>query len=437
MEILNKLITNIDSISSIDLNQSIREKIGDIGCLALAKSLRTNNTIIRINLGWNNIGDDGCLILAEALRINNTIIDINLENNRIGDDGCAALAELFRINNTITTITLKGNNSIGSKGCFALAESLIQNTTLDPQYLPDFNAKECLLLLGLGEEFKTKSNRDIIDFLQERYRTGSKIVYRSKLLLVGSGNAGKTTLVKKLKLNTFDGVRVQTDGIIMTELLINDIELQVYDFAGQKEYMHTHKIFFNDNCVILIIYRPDSSEEEKRDFDIFLTMVYDCAPNAQLILVTTFADGDPTKGQRPLNDNEMKLLCSRNPNSNIMKIVTVDSSTGRGIDNLKESIREVALQLPKIKSDIPNSFYDLQILINSLSNTRFSISAEEFLAWATEKLKKLSLALLAYDLFCDWGITHKLSNEDIGIIITITDITILTIITSFTTSTAS
>jgi len=419
MEILNKLITNIDSISSVDLNDNRRkksERIGDIGCLVLAKSLRSYNTIIHINLGWNDIGDNGCLILAEALRVNNTVIDINLEFNRIGDDGCTALAELLRINSTITNINLKGNNSIGSNGCFTLAESLIQNTTLDPQHLPDFNVKECLLLLDLGEEFKTKSNRDIIDFLQERNRSGSKIVYRSKLLLVGSGNAGKTTLVKKLKDNTFDGIRVQTDGIEMTELVIHDIELQIYDFAGQKEYMHTHKIFFKDNSVILIIYRPDSSEEEKRDFDIFLTMIYDCAPNAQLILVTTFADGDLDKGQRPLNDDEIKLLCNRNPNSNFIKTISVDSSTGKGIDELKESIRGVALHLPKIKNDVPNSFYDLQKSIISLSSTRFSITAEEFLAVATEKLKKMSLALLAYQLFCDWGIVHKLSNGDIGII---------------------
>ena len=180
-----------------------------------------------------------------------------------------------------------------------MAKALVVNTTidLDKSAFPDFRKPGCLKLLDLGEEFKNKSNKEIVSYLRERQK-GSRVVYRSRLLLVGSGNAGKTTLVKKLTDNTFvDNFRQMTDGIAMSELKVDEIEFRVYDFAGQKEYMHTHKLFFNDNAVFLVVYRPDSKEEEKRDFDVFLEMVYDCAPNAQILLVTTFADGDTSKGQ--------------------------------------------------------------------------------------------------------------------------------------------
>jgi len=59
-------------------------------------------------------------------------------------------------------------------------------------------------------------------------------VRRSKLLLIGDGGAGKTTLVRRLKDNFFQPDRVATDGIDMTDLIIADVTFKVLDFAGQK-----------------------------------------------------------------------------------------------------------------------------------------------------------------------------------------------------------
>ena len=70
-------------------------------------------------------------------------------------------------------------------------------------------------------------------------------VYRAMLILVGAGNVGKTTLVKRLKSNVTGSMKVEaremTDGIDISEVKLKslqkstDIIFTVYDFAGQEE----------------------------------------------------------------------------------------------------------------------------------------------------------------------------------------------------------
>ena len=339
------------------------------------------------------------MALAECLKINTSITQINLNRNRIEAEGSAFLATSLSVNNTLN---------------------------LDKCDFPDFNDKECLKLLNLSDDFSNKSNKDIVTYLREMSTSGSITVHRTRLFLVGSGRAGKTTLVRKLTSNTFvENFRQMTDGIAMSELRVDEIEFRVYDFAGQKEYMHTHRLFFQeDTAVFIAVYRPDSTEDDRRDLELFLEMVYDCAPSAEVILVTTFADGDSSVRQRALSDDEIKTIRDRNPHTNIVKVIAVDCRTGRGTDDVKLALRDVALRLPKIRNEIPNSFNSLEMLLKSLTNKndpKFSISNAEFFLLATEQVKmKDDIASLAHDLFCSWGIVHQLSNGDVVLQVSIT-----------------
>ena len=66
----------------------------------------------------------------------------------------------------------------------------------------------------------------------------------SKLLLIGDGGAGKTTLVKRLREDRFQSERIATDGIEMSELSVLDVILKVLDFAGQKVFQRVSVCLF-------------------------------------------------------------------------------------------------------------------------------------------------------------------------------------------------
>jgi hypothetical protein len=167
------------------------------------------------------------------------------------------------------------------------------------EHFGPFNTSEILKGLSLGSEFASKSNEEIISYLREKKLSGSSVVKRSRLFLIGGGAAGKTTLVKRLTHGTFDGVRQMTDGIAMSKVSFDGVDFVVYDFAGQIEYVHTHRLFFGGGSkasaasVYLAVYRPDFEVEvQQRSLDEFLGMVYACAPDARIVLALTFADED-------------------------------------------------------------------------------------------------------------------------------------------------
>jgi len=108
------------------------------------------------------------------------------------------------------------------------------------------NNDACRAILNLDDSFSKKSTGLILKYLSEFSSKDKGIeVYRAMLILVGAGNVGKTTLVKRLKSNVTGTMKVDawvmTDGIDISEVKLKnpqtngEIIFTVYDFAGQEE----------------------------------------------------------------------------------------------------------------------------------------------------------------------------------------------------------
>ena len=82
----------------------------------------------------------------------------------------------------------------------------------------------------------------------ELQSSGTISIKRVQLMLVGDGNAGKTTLVQRLTDNSFSEGLQQTDGIQMSNLLIEDVSFNVLDFAGQKQ------VIIIIYCILILLF---------------------------------------------------------------------------------------------------------------------------------------------------------------------------------------
>eukprot|EP00439_Symbiodinium_sp_Y106_P023642 s5005_g2.t3 len=126
-ELLSLLQASYGSIATMECH--FRTKIGEEGCKALGKSLKTNRTITKISLSSNGIGDEGSKAIAAALTTNRTLREIDLESNNIADEGCKALGDALATNRTLREIDLESNN-IADEGCKAFAEALQINNAI-------------------------------------------------------------------------------------------------------------------------------------------------------------------------------------------------------------------------------------------------------------------------------------------------------------------
>ena len=84
--------------------------------------------------------------------------------------------------------------------------------------------------------------------------------YEAKLLLVGEGNVGKTSLVASLKRDPFVEGRSTTHGIEISPItlghpsLASDMTLRTWDFGGQQVYRVTHQFFFTRRALYAIVW---------------------------------------------------------------------------------------------------------------------------------------------------------------------------------------
>lgn len=96
-------------------------------------SLRRFSNIRHIRLNFCHISDELLLLMVEAVRGHSSLEELNIENNRIGNVGCRALADLLEDpNSNLQSLLLSrgSDNPIGNEGAMAIINSLRNNTKL-------------------------------------------------------------------------------------------------------------------------------------------------------------------------------------------------------------------------------------------------------------------------------------------------------------------
>jgi hypothetical protein len=82
------------------------------------------------------------------------------------------------------------------------------------------------------------------------------------MLLVGAGNAGKTSLLTVLRGGRFLAGRGTTHGIEVYAVALRqastgrDMAVFAWDFGGQEIYRVTHQLFFTSNALYLVVWNP-------------------------------------------------------------------------------------------------------------------------------------------------------------------------------------
>lgn len=120
------------------------------------------------------------------------------------------------------------------------------------------NLDNCLSLKTPPPEIVSRGLTAIFTYLK-RLSTGSVLCKRTKLLLVGLGEAGKTTLVNALTSNTTKEAPAVTDGIVIKDWKINlddgsDLTYSIWDFAGQSVYYNTHQFFLTKRAIYFLVW---------------------------------------------------------------------------------------------------------------------------------------------------------------------------------------
>ena len=184
----------------------------------------------------------------------------------------------------------------------------------------------------------------------------------AKLLIVGSGDVGKTTLMKKLKDNNFNvipGTEPSTHGINIVpwqltcrfkNSMTETVNINSWDFGGQDIYHATHQFFLTKRSLYLFVWEA-RKEEETRSFDYWLNIIKLLSDQSPVIVVMNKSD---LRG-KPIDEASFMEKFG-----NIVAFHQVSCLTAAGIPVLTEQIRSTLGQMDHLLDKLPKVWLDIR-----------------------------------------------------------------------------
>ena len=232
----------------------------------------------------------------------------------------------------------------------------------------------------------------------------SRKCYEAKLVLVGEGNVGKTSLVAALRDESFVENRSTTHGIEVRSFQVDhpdeveqdlQITLNSWDFGGQRVYRITHQFFFSPRSLFLVVWWPREGVEQN-DVEGWIERIQlRVGDQARVLVVATHTD-EHSRVPR-INKEGLK----RRFGEMIVGFHAVDSREMHNIDQLRTVIAQAASQLPQMGEPLPAAWQRIREDINKREDVQIPFEKFRELC-AQENLKDDAVRALS-NLMNDLG----------------------------------
>ncbi len=218
--------------------------------------------------------------------------------------------------------------------------------------LQELSVADCPRLLTPPPEIVNQGTRAILSFLQE-LSLGYSIRYEAKLLVVGEGGTGKSSLLRALHGEAFDSSLASTHGIDVGTLQLphptlssQNLLLNTWDFGGQQIYHATHQLFLTKRSLYLVVWNARLGAKQGR-LNYWLNTIQSLAPGAPVLLIATHTDERPP-------DLNYHLYHDAYPQ--LVGAISVSNKEGTGIQELKSHLTLCSAALPLVGQPWPGNW---------------------------------------------------------------------------------
>ncbi|MGD1936007.1 MAG: COR domain-containing protein [Cyanophyceae cyanobacterium] len=254
-----------------------------------------------------------------------------------------------------------------------------------PTFLQEFSNLKELNLRGnpipispeiLGVRSKSKRDRESVETILNFYfntQREAEPFYEAKLILVGDGGAGKTTLANKLQNPDYDLKEAKrTEGIEVTPWEIqypanHPYRINLWDFGGQDIYHATHQFFLTKRSLYVLVH---DNREGKTDFYYWLRLIELLSDGSPVLLIKNRKEGVHGNIDEGSLRKEFKILKdSRETNL----------KTNDGLEDVDQLIKTyLCHHLPHIGDPIPAHWANIRAVLENISSNRNYIDLKEY-----------------------------------------------------------
>jgi internalin A len=365
--------------------------------------LKWLSNLTQLNLSFNKITD------ISFLQWLSNLTQLNLSFNKITDisflKGLSKMTELSLSSNQITDISfLQGlsnltildlrNNQIKE-----LPEALVElGLEIDVDDKTGWDEKIYLYNNPLEKpplEIIKKGIPAIKAYFQSLKQEKTLPLNEVKVLLVGEGAAGKTSLVKQMRGQDFNKNESQTHGINIDSWELNQddtkIKVRLWDFGGQEIMHATHQFFLSKRSLYILVL--NGRKDEKTEY--WLNHVNSFGGASPVMVVLNKID------EHPGFEINRRFLQDKYPN--IKGFYRVSCATGEGITDFKKALSRELAAVELMRSTWPQNWFKVKSRLEQM--TENFISYEQYREICTaENIHEESAQETLVDYLNDLGV---------------------------------
>ena len=188
----------------------------------------------------------------------------------------------------------------------------------------------------------------ILDYYFSRRAKDARPLNEVKLMLVGRGGAGKTSIVERLVRGKFDRKQESTTGIALQDWMLpcpggDAVTVHVWDFAGQVIAHATHQFFLSARSVyVLVLTAREDSQREDAEYWLRLIRAFGSEEGrtSQVLVALNKWDTATVRLDREALREKYPFIAG---------FVETDCETGRGIAELKTQLAELIGNDPDVR----------------------------------------------------------------------------------------
>ncbi len=260
-----------------------------------------------------------------------------------------------------------------------------------------------------SEKSSVRSPKQILQYYFDVLDSGFPL-QEFKLIVVGRGGAGKTSLIRRLKGEVHNPDEKETHGITITRLMFDGasgkVKARVWDFGGQIVLHSMHEFFLTARSLYLLVLgeREDMLE---RDAAYWLQLIRSYADDAPVIVALNKSQGRQRNFDRAsLEDTYPPILgwvgteCS-NPDD-----------ADAGIDDLRAAIT-VALdrrEMDSVRRKFPGKWGSIKSYLDDMPDNFLDYHAYETICSERGEIDPQAQQWLSGDLH-DLGVALNYQND--------------------------
>lgn len=177
---------------------------------------------------------------------------------------------------------------------------------------------------------------------------------QKKVILLGDGAVGKTSLIRRFVVDKFDDEYIVTIGSKITakdlQLKVDDViiylKLQIWDILGQKGYTKLHQSSFRGTDGVFFIADITRKETLQNLESYWIPEVQNIAGTVPFVIMANKSD---LIRKAEFNENELKLFASKHK----VPFYLTSAKNGENVKRAFEAIGRKMLKFKRIEPPIP------------------------------------------------------------------------------------